>query len=132
MDVDDEAITAMQELGLEAHEPTSFVGLSSGSPQPTFDMIFGSFSFHFHFEDTFLEAIHRSLTPATGLLVFNFISQDSLDMFGKLSFFSSKGLNLRVLKGPNFATREYLAIFSSNVQSLRHEAFDQIEQGSFL
>jgi len=72
------------------------------------------------------------LTPATGLLVFNFISQDSLDMFGKLSFFSSKGLNLRVLKGPNFATREYLAIFSSNVQSLRHEAFDQIEQGSFL
>ncbi|MFY0646692.1 hypothetical protein [Sulfitobacter geojensis] len=130
VDVDDEAVSAMQSLGLMAHEPSSFVRLNSGSCVSTFDMIFGSFSFHFHFDDAFLEAIYRSMTPTTGLMLFNFISQDSLDIFAKLSFFCAKGLNLRVLKAPSFATREYLAIISSDTQLLRHEVFDRIEQGN--
>ncbi|MDO5758373.1 MAG: hypothetical protein Q4P24_12885 [Rhodobacterales bacterium] len=131
VEVDDEAITAMASLGLMAHEPSSFVRLSSGIYVSSFDMIFGSFSFHFHFDDAFLEAIYRSMTPTTGVIVFNFISQDSLDIFAKLSFFCAKGLKLRVLKAPSFATREYLAIISSDTQILQHEVFDRIEQGNY-
>lgn len=129
VDVDDEAISTMHSLGLIAHEPSSFVRLSGSKYESTFDMVFGSFSFHFNLDETFLQAVLRSMSPTNGLLTFNFISQDSVDMLGKLSFFCAKGLNLRVLKAPNFATREYLAIVSSNTQILRHPVFDQVEQG---
>jgi len=129
VEIDDEAIVAARNIGLATYDLPSFVQLSKSEYKGAFDLIIGSFSFHFGFEDAFLEAIHKSLNVPKGLLAFNFISQDSLDLFEKISFFCSRGLHVRIMKGPNFATREYLALLSTDSVILRHEVFAQIECG---
>ncbi len=131
VEIDDDAIAEAHRNGLIIHDTASFERLCQFEYRRHFDLIFGSFSFHFGFNEAFVEAICDALTSPGGVIAFNFISQDSIDIFSKLSLFCSRNLFVRIVKGPDFSKREYLALLSPECSILELDAFARLEKGSW-
>ena len=123
IEFDPVALENLQAKGFVVYQPHQFSALCASGQLGQFDALVASFSMHFRLSEDLVSDMVARLSPA-GLMAFNVIAEDGLDILSKLGVISRHGLKLRILKAESFARREFLVLGSRRDQVLFNPVID--------